>query len=446
LFLKDHGGFVFAERALTAVMRPLSRHYTAHGPVDGASLPSPAPGKTYLLYAHVPFCERLCTYCSFNRFLFNEDIAVRYFADLREEMRTAAALGYHFGSLYVGGGTPTILVEELCKTIDLARELFHIREVSAETSPNQIGPELADRLEGRVDRMSVGVQSFNDVLLRQMDRLDKYGRGSELFDIIADSAGLFHSLNVDMIFNFPSQTEAMLRHDTRLLKETGCNQTTFYPLMASPEQARALSQQIGRVDMTREKGFYEVIDEELTGPFEASSAWTFSKEKGGMIDEYIVDYPEYLGIGSGAQSFLVDRLYTNTFSLSDYGARVREGKLSVTQVGRPYSQRDMMRYRFVTDLFGLRLDKRRFIADFGTPVERGLWGEVSFMRAVGGFERDDAECFTLTRTGRYLLVVMMREMLTGSNRLRDEARAALPAEERALLLEGVSSEVASVAI
>jgi coproporphyrinogen III oxidase-like Fe-S oxidoreductase len=438
---------LFAERALTAVMRPLSRRYTAHGPASGVQLPAPTPGKTYLLYAHVPFCERLCTYCSFNRFLFNEDVATRYFTDLREEMRIAAGLGYHFGSLYVGGGTPTILVDELCATIDLARELFHIREVSAETSPNHIGPELAARLEGRVDRMSVGVQSFNDVLLRQMDRLEKYGSGRELFEIISASRGLFHSLNVDMIFNFPSQTEDMLRHDARLLKETGCNQTTFYPLMASPQQARALSTQIGRVDMTREKTFYDLIDEELTGPFEPSSAWTFSKEKGGMIDEYIVDYPEYLGIGSGAQSYLDGRLYTNTFSLLDYAERVRSGQLAITKVGRQYSQRDMMRYRFVTDLFGLRLDKRRFLADFRTPVERGLWGEVQFMRAVGGFDRDDEECFTLTRTGRYLLVVMMREMLTGSNRLRDEARAALPPEERALLLDGPPADpVTDIAI
>ena len=434
---------MLAERALTAVMRPLSRWYTSHGPVDDARVPAPAAGKTYLLYAHVPFCERLCTYCSFNRFLHNEEIATRYFADLREEMRIAAGLGYHFGSLYVGGGTPTILVNELCRTIDLARELFHIREVSAETSPNQIGAELADRLEGRVDRMSVGVQSFDDKLLRQMDRYEKYGSGRELFEIISKSAGLFHSLNVDMIFNFPSQTEAMLRRDSRLLMETGCNQTTFYPLMASPGQARALSQQIGRVNMTREKRFYDVIDEDLSKGFEHSSCWTWSHEKGGMIDEYIVDYPEYLGIGSGAQSFLDGRLYTNTFSLNDYADRVRAGRLSVTQVGRKYSHRDMMRYRFVTDLFGLRLDKRRFMADFGTTVERGLWGEVQFMRAVGGFDRDDEECFTLTRDGRYLLVVMMREMLTGSNRLRDEARAALPASERALLLDGAPPSAAA---
>ncbi|HEY5548933.1 MAG TPA: coproporphyrinogen III oxidase family protein [Coriobacteriia bacterium] len=431
---------MFAERALTAVMRPLSRRYTAHGPVDNAALPAPLPGKTYLLYAHVPFCERLCTYCSFNRFLFNERIATDYFANLREEMRIAAGLGYNFGALYVGGGTPTILIDELCQTIDLAHELFGITEVSAETSPNQLGPELAERLEGRVGRMSVGVQSFDDTLLRQMDRYDKYGSGAELFESIARAEGLFHSLNIDMIFNFPSQTEEMLRKDARMLIETGCNQTTFYPLMASPKTARSLSRQIGHLDRSREYSLYRIIDEELTGAFEPASAWTFSKEKGGMIDEYIVDYDEYLGIGSGAQSFLGGRLFTNTFSLADYTTRIADGRLAVTSAGSQYTRHDMMRYRFVTDLFGLSLDKARFEADFGTPVERALWAEVSFMRSVGAFEADDSRCFTLTQAGRYLLIVMMREMLTGSNRLRDEARAALPADERALLLDGVALE------
>jgi menaquinone C8-methyltransferase len=433
---------MFAERALTAVMRPLSRRYTAHAPIAETDIPAPTPGKTYLLYAHVPFCERLCTYCSFNRFIFSEPIASRYFAQLREEMRIVANLGYRFGALYVGGGTPTILVDELCKTIDLARELFRIREVSAETSPNQLGPELADRLEGRVDRMSVGVQSFNDTLLRQMDRYDKYGSGADLFKAISGAHDLFHSLNVDMIFNFPSQTSAMLSRDVQLLKETGCNQATFYPLMASPDTARNLSRTIGRVDMTREGRYYELVDREVAGHFEPASAWTFSKEKGGMIDEYIVDYDEYVGIGSGAQSFLGGRIFVNTFSLSDYAKRVGAGQLSLSEAGPQYSHRSLMRYRFVVDLFGLRLDKARFRADFGVPVERALWPEMSFMRAAGAFEKDDAECLTLTRTGRYLLVVMMREMLAGSNRLRDEARAALPFEERALLLDGISCDQA----
>ena len=66
-----------------------------------------------MLYSHVPFCESLCPYCSFNRFVFNEKPAALYFASLREEMRRWRGKGYNFNSLYVGGGTPTVMLDEL---------------------------------------------------------------------------------------------------------------------------------------------------------------------------------------------------------------------------------------------------------------------------------------------------------------------------------------------
>ena len=98
-----------------------------------------------------------------------------------------------------------------------------------------------------------------------------------------------------------------------------------------------------------------------------------------------------------------------------------------------------MRYRFVTDLFGLRLDKRRFAADFGVPVEIGLPAEMTFMAAVGAFATNTPAEATLTEKGRYLLLAMMRETLATSNDARDQARAELPLEERVLLLEGDTS-------
>ena len=225
---------MFAERCISAALGPMNRRYLATAPTDAGTLPGPEPGKHYVLYAHVPFCERLCVYCSFNRFLYREDRARAYFRDLRAEMRMVADLGYDFDSLYVGGGTPTILVDELAETIDLAHELFTISEVSAESSPNHLGPEVVEALADRVQRLSVGVQSFDDRLLRQMDRYTKYGSGEDVFEKVASVAGAFHSLNVDMIFNFPSQTEEILLRDIDTLKATGTNQTTFYPLMASP--------------------------------------------------------------------------------------------------------------------------------------------------------------------------------------------------------------------
>jgi coproporphyrinogen III oxidase-like Fe-S oxidoreductase len=270
---------MLAERALTTVMRQMNRRYLALSHFGGTSLPAPKPGHKYLLYVHVPFCQRLCPYCSFNRFPFSEERAVPYFTRLREEMRMVAALGYDFDSMYVGGGTPTIMIDELCNTIDLARELFSIKEVSSETNPNHLIPEIVEQLATRVQRFSVGVQSFDDSLLKQMERYDKYGSGAQIVERLQSIQGVFHSLNVDMIFNFPSQTSEMLARDVELLRESGCNQTTFYPLMASPAVNRQLARTVGRVDYVREARFYEQLSKGLTadGMLEHATAWTFSR-------------------------------------------------------------------------------------------------------------------------------------------------------------------------
>jgi coproporphyrinogen III oxidase-like Fe-S oxidoreductase len=427
---------MFPERVVSTFVRQLNKTYLATSACERTTLPPPEPGKRYVLYAHVPFCERLCLYCSFNRFLFKEGHARSYFKTLREEMRMVADLGYSFESLYVGGGTPTILVDELCKTIDLARELFGIGETSAETSPNHLTPDMVSCLSERVQRLSVGVQSFDDHLLRQMDRYGKYGSGEDVFERVASVAGAFHSLNVDMIFNFPTQTEDVLLRDIDLVKATGANQTTFYPLMASPSTRKEMEPLVGHIDFSREYRLYRMITEKLGPHFEPASAWTFSRDKSEMIDEYIVDYEEYVGVGSGALSFLRGTIFGNTFSLAEYARLVGQGSMAVVKQGRPYSRKALMRYRFVTDLFGLKLDKKRFLHDFGVPVERGLWAEVAFMKAAGAIDRNDADYLTLSPLGRYLLLVMMRETLASSNEQRDLARAALPVDERMLLLEG----------
>jgi hypothetical protein len=92
-----------------------------------------------------------------------------------------------------------------------------------------------------------------------------------------------------------------------------------------------------------------------------------------------------------------------------------------------------MRYRFLMSLFGMSLDKRKFAADFGVSIERGLPLELAFMRSSGAFAIDNAEQIVLTERGRYLLVVMMREFFISVNNLRDQARGAISGEERLLL-------------
>lgn len=456
---------MLSERLLTKAVELTTNQYLKLKPLSSneTHMPAPETGKKYMLYAHVPFCERLCPYCSFNRFPFAEDRAKPYFKNLRQEMKMLADLGYDFDSLYVGGGTPTIMIDELCETIDLARDLFSIEEVSSETNPNHLIPEYVEKLDGRVQRLSVGVQSFDDGLLKQMDRFDKYGSGEEIIERIQYASPHFVSLNADMIFNFPAQTEDILMSDIEKVVLSGASQTTFYPLMASPSVQKSLARTVGRVDYAREQLFYEIIcDLLLGGPrdgsndglFELGSAWTFNRRQSisnsnrhaettlvfdgvadidaPMIDEYVVDYEEYPAIGSGGITYLGNSLFVNTFSVKDYNEAIESGKMSM--MGKTmFSLLDRMRYRFMMQLFGLRLDKRKFKEDFGISIERGLPVEMAFMRASGAFATDNADELTLTPKGRYLIVVMMRQFFIGVNRLRDQARAALTGEERELI-------------
>lgn len=427
---------MLSERLLSQVVRHFSDKQLNLKPAEERFVPAPVHGQSYMLYLHVPFCERLCPYCSFNRFPFDESRAVPYFENLRREMLMLKDLGYDFDSVYIGGGTPTIMIDELCETIDLARDTFSIKEVSSETNPNHLIPEYLDKLRGRVQRLSVGVQSFDDRLLKQMDRYEKYGSGEEILARIKASSSYFTSLNVDMIFNFPAQTEAILRSDLEKVIESEGSQTTFYPLMASPAVARSLKATVGKVDYAREQKFYHIISETLAGGthplFTHGSAWTFNKHEAGMIDEYVVDYEEYPAIGSGGITYLGDTLFVNTFSVKDYNAAIQEGHMSL--MGKTtFSRKDRMRYRFMMQLFGLRLDKRAFERDFGKTVEAGLPLEMMFMRMNGAFATDNSEELTLTAKGRYLMVVMMRQFFIGVNNLRDQAREALTGEERKLL-------------
>ena len=315
---------MLSERLLTSVVRECTKNYLRLEPTQERRVPGPKPGQKYMLYMHVPFCERLCPYCSFNRFPFAEDRARPYFANMRKEMLMLKDLGYDFESLYVGGGTPTIMIDELCDTIDLARETFSIGEVSSETNPNHLIPSYLDKLQGRVQRLSVGVQSFDDDLLKQMDRYEKYGSGDVILERIAEAEPYFDSLNVDMIFNFPSQTEDVLMADLEKIALSGCRQTTFSPLYVSSATTRKMAATLGAMDYDREYRYYQILDGVLAGGddplFDRTTLWTFTRpDKEGkpadapQIDEYQVNYDEYPAIGSGSITHLNGCLYVNNF-------------------------------------------------------------------------------------------------------------------------------------
>lgn len=391
------------------------------------SLPAVTSGQPRLLYLHVPFCERLCPYCSFNRFVFEERRCRDYFSALRREIRLYKEKGYDFAGVYVGGGTPTILLDELEETLEAVRRSFSVREVSVETNPNHLVPEKLERLSRMgINRLSVGIQSFDDGLLKAMDRYEKYGSGAEIIERLRQAQGRFDTLNADMIFNFPSQEMAMLDRDLDILLDLGVDQVTWYPLMVSDSTRQTVMRTLGRVDSGREKAFYDRIRERLGPEYRFSSAWCFSR-KGTMIDEYIVDYDEYAGLGSGSIGYLDGVCYANTFNLTEYCARLSRDELPL-MAARIFTRQERMRYDFVMKFFGTKLNLSALSAKYGGRLSPGLWRDFLLFWLAGAL-RYAAPDWQLTRSGCYLWVVMMREFFTAVNNFRDFCRADLQVSE-----------------
>jgi len=367
------------------------------------------------LYIHIPFCRTLCPFCCFNRYLLDEDKARRYFQALKKEVVLYIQRGFRFSSFYFGGGTPTVMMDELISFIDFLKENFEVRQISVETTHREINPENIERLkEAGINRLSVGVQTFDNDLLRAMGRA--IGSGEEAKEKLSMAQGHFDTLNVDFILNFPGQSLEQFAADVATFKAMGIDQATFYPLMPSPHKKSRLERRFNQVDTSRERAFYQVVLDELyQAGYKASTAWCFSRGER-MIDEYIIDYDDYIGVGAGSVSFLRGDFLVNTFSLERYDELISRGRLPIV-AWRRLSPREHFRYYLLTKLFGMELDPAGYRQRFHADINHKLRWELAFFRSFGLVE--DNGQIRLTRRGMYPASVMMKEFFTALNGLRE---------------------------
>lgn len=405
-----------------------------HFDEDDASTAMPAaPARPCQLYVHVPFCEVLCPFCSFHRVRFDAARSARYFDALRREIALYHAAGFSFADVYVGGGTPTVDAEQLLGTLDAVRAASPVRSISIETNPNHLdAPTLARYRDAGVTRLSVGVQSFDDALLERMERRRKYGSGAEVRERLAAARGIFPTLNVDMIFNLPGQTLELLRHDLSTLLELQPDQVSYYPLMAAPSARRKMERVMGAADPRQRHPMYGAILDALLPSYRAASAWCFSRGAG-QFDEYIIDQDDYVGVGSGAFSYVGGTFYSTTFSLAHYEHRVEGGASGITQ-HRTMDRKQRMRYDFLMRLFGGTLSREWVERRYGREFWWRMAPELAAMRALGA-TRHDADAIRLTRRGMYCWLLMMAEFFNAVNDVREQMREHIRAE-----LEGWNEE------
>jgi len=169
----------------------------------------------------------------------------------------------------------------------------------------------------------------------------------------------------------------------------------------------------------RGREFYARITDRLAPLYEPTTAWCFSRADG-MIDEYVINYEEYAGLGSGSIGYIGGNVYANTFDIVDYVRRIGRGEFPVV-AKRECSIKERLLYDFLMKLFGLHLDLTELGRKYGEEADEYLRWEIAFFKAVGGLEQRE-HILSLTKKGQYYWVIMMREFFIGVNNFRDYCR------------------------
>jgi len=163
---------------------------------------------------------------------------------------------------------------------------------------------------------------------------------------------------------------------------------------------------MGGVNFSGEQKFYNLIVRRLEKHYNFSSAWCFSRNDS-LVDEYVVEFEEYAGLGSGAIGYLDGICYSNTFDIDGYIASLEKGKLPL-QASRKFDLHDQMRYDFLMKLFSTKLDITALQKKYDNKFLKTMWKEIAAFEIVRAFRYFDHYLY-LTPYGRYLWVIMMRE-------------------------------------
>lgn len=359
------------------------------------------------LYIHIPFCKNLCPYCPYNRIPYREDMAEPYMRAMLFEIREyAKRLGpVSIGSIYIGGGTPTNLINELGVILDAVRQEFNVTgSVCIETNPLDVTRDTLSKLtEYGVELLSLGIESFDDKLLQLIGR-NYNARQAEQALELSLAAG-FESVNIDLMFALPQQSMPELMADLQRALNSGVNQITTYPLFTFPYSTVGKYLGIKKVKMpnlTTRKRMYSTIHNycEESG-FERVSVWGFRR---GSVPRYSsVTRNTYVGLGAGSATCVPGAFYMNTFSVSDYIDTCSSGQLPIA-LKMDFNE-DLMRwYWMYWRLYDTYIPKQQMNAIFGEHSQK-LERFLSFIRRMDLCEEDDSG-IRLTQRGAFWLHLM----------------------------------------
>ena len=362
------------------------------------------------IYIHIPFCVQKCNYCDFLSFPAGDDLRAQYLDALEREIAAfPCAEEYHAVSVFLGGGTPSVLrPDQIRAVLDVVRTRFDVREnaeITMECNPGT-GTDFRALKQAGINRISFGVQSADDARLKTLGRIHTWHDAETSF-FQAREAG-FDNLSVDLIFSLPGQTvsaweqslEAAVRLGPEhisaysLIIEEG---TRFYDLYHEEDERRAAGEKTRMLpDEDAEREMYHRTGEILAGAgylqYEISNYARPGYESVHNNGYWI--RREYAGFGLGASSQIRDRRYRNTTGLDTYlqdpVSRCQEETLT---------KKDAMSE---TMFLGMRrmegVSRTAFRETFGQDIDEAFPGAVSRLTGQGLLE-EAGDRIRLTRRG-----------------------------------------------
>lgn len=275
------------------------------------------------LYVHIPFCESICHYCDFvKRVPKNQEMIDNYVASLVEEIKSYRSHFKSIETIYIGGGTPSML------TVQQLKVLFEVlKEIKPTEYTIEVNPESYTFEKGLlfkeygINRISLGVQTFNDKLL---DYLNRKHTEAHIFSVVdhLKSIGI-PRISVDLIYAIPGQTMDMLKYDLSQIKALDITHVSCYSLILEEKTYfyhQYLKGQFHEMDQDTEATMYQyVIDELKHQGFEHYEISNYAKNKHYSMHNLLYwTLGEYIGVGLGAHGFIGGYRTQNHRRLPEY--------------------------------------------------------------------------------------------------------------------------------
>lgn len=289
------------------------------------------------LYLHIPFCQKKCHYCDFLTFADMDEKMDDYVAYLCKEIALYHDHPAEIDTVYFGGGTPSYLSsQQMAQIMTAIYRHFNLSEdceISIEMNPESINEaKLVTYLEYGFNRFSMGVQSFDDQVLKLMGRLHNQQTVFDKIDLM--QAKGIKRLGIDLMFGNPKQTLQVLQEDVRLAMTLPINHISYYSLMIkdnTPFQRWVLTGQIKLLEDEDERDMYHYIQDQLhQHGFKQYEISNFAKP--GYESRHNKKYwqlDNYLGLGLGASSNIDLKRFVNHRRFKDYYKMIDDGQAPI---------------------------------------------------------------------------------------------------------------------